>query len=107
MNALSQRRTKQFLSRVILDAERRSPIESKVCIPPLHGNDVVAYAALPHPSGLNTRSVAAGYFASIAAGLVGRGAKLPPQFGQRPFNRVSTQSRQKVHSNVQIIASGA
>jgi hypothetical protein len=56
---------------------------------------------------LNTRSVDAGYFASIAAGRIGRGEKLPPQFGQRPFSRVSTQSRQKVHSNVQIIASAA
>jgi hypothetical protein len=63
------------------------------------------YAARPHPCGLNTRSLDAGYFTSIAGGLIGRGEKLPPQFGQRPFNRVSTQSRQNEHSNVQIIAS--
>jgi hypothetical protein len=41
------------------------------------------------------------------AGRIGREAKLPPQFGQTPFNAVSTQERQKVHSNVQIIASSA
>jgi len=63
------------------------------------------YAARPHPCGLNTRSLDAGYFTSIAGGLIGRGEKLPPQFGQRPSNRVSTQSRQNVHSNEQIIAS--
>jgi hypothetical protein len=56
---------------------------------------------------LNVRSVAGGYFTSIAAGRIGRAEKLPPQFGQRPFKRVSTQSRQNVHSKVQIIASVA
>jgi hypothetical protein len=65
------------------------------------------YAARPHLSGLNVRSVAGGYFTSIAAGRIGRAEKLPPQFGQRPLKRVSTHSRQKVHSNVQIIASAA
>jgi hypothetical protein len=64
-------------------------------------------AAFPHPSGLNTRCVDAGYFTSIAGGRIGRGEKLPPQFGQRPFKRLSTQSRQNVHSKVQIIASVA
>jgi len=29
---------------------------------------------------------------------------LPPQLGHTPLRRFSTQSRQKVHSNVQIIA---
>jgi hypothetical protein len=71
------------------------------------GNDRVRYAARPQPCGLNTLSVAAGYFTSIAGGRIGRTEKLPPQFGQRPFKRVSTQSRQKVHSKVQIIASAA
>jgi hypothetical protein len=42
-----------------------------------------------------------------AAGRIGRGAKLPPQFGQTPLSLVSTQSRQNVHSKVQIIASAA
>src|SRR5690242_11082508 len=53
------------------------------------------------PSGLNTRRVEGGNFASLPAGRIGRGEKLPPQFGQRPPSRVSTQSRQNVHSNVQ------
>jgi hypothetical protein len=64
-------------------------------------------AARPHPSGLSVRCVAAGYFTSIAGGRIGRAEKLPPQFGQRPFKRVSTQSRQNVHSKLQIIASTA
>jgi hypothetical protein len=54
---------------------------------------------------LNTRSFDGGYFASFSAGLIGRGEKLPSQFGQRPPSLVSTQSRQNVHSKVQIIAS--
>src|SRR5262245_53798473 len=36
---------------------------------------------------------------------MGRGQKPPPQFGQTFSKKLSTQSRQKVHSNVQIIAS--
>jgi hypothetical protein len=32
---------------------------------------------------------------------------LPPQFGQTPPNTHAAQSAQKVHSNLQIIASGA
>jgi hypothetical protein len=51
-------------------------------------------------------SVEAGYLASQFAGLTGRAVKSPPQFGQTEFNFVSTQSRQNVHSKVQIIASG-
>jgi hypothetical protein len=66
-----------------------------------------AYAALPQPCGLKTRSFDGGNFASFSAGRIGRGEKLPPQFGQRPLSRVSTQSRQNVHSKVQIIASVA
>jgi hypothetical protein len=53
------------------------------------------------------RSVEAGYFASSAAGRIGRGEKSPPQFGQTPPSTFSTQAAQKVHSNVQIIASDA
>jgi hypothetical protein len=56
---------------------------------------------------LKTRRAEGGLFASFAAGLIGRGEKLPPQFGQTPLSLVSTQSRQKVHSKVQIIASAA
>jgi len=55
---------------------------------------------------LNTRFVDAGYLASIAAGRIGRAEKLPPQLGQLPRSTVSAQSVQKVHSKVQIIASG-
>jgi hypothetical protein len=62
-------------------------------------------AALPQPWGLKTRSVEAGYFASIACGRIGRTEKPPPQLGQRPLSRVSAQSLQNVHSNEQIIAS--
>ena len=36
---------------------------------------------------------------------MGRAEKLPPQLGQMPLNASSTQRRQNVHSNVQIIAS--
>jgi hypothetical protein len=64
-------------------------------------------AALPHPSGLKTRSVDAGNFASLSAGRMGRVTRLPPQLGQRPPSLLSAQSRQKVHSNVQMSASVA
>ena len=53
------------------------------------------------------RRVDGGFLASSAAGRTGRGEKLPPQFGQTPPSLLSTQSRQNVHSNVQIIASAA
>ena len=48
----------------------------------------------------------AGYFASLAAGRIGLGEKLPPQFGQIPPSSDATHALQKVHSKVQIIASG-
>jgi hypothetical protein len=48
----------------------------------------------------------AGYFASLAAGRIGLGEKLPPQLGQTPPSSEATHALQKVHSNVQIIASG-
>src|SRR4051794_34993277 len=51
-------------------------------------------------------SVDAGYFASIAAGRIGRLTKLPPQFGQTPPNTVAAHAAQNVHSKVQIRASG-
>jgi hypothetical protein len=56
---------------------------------------------------LNTRAVDAGFRAKAAAGRIGRDAKLPPQLGQTPCRRLSTQSRQNVHSKVQIMASAA
>jgi hypothetical protein len=63
--------------------------------------------ACPQPSGLNTRRFDGGLFASFEAGRIGRGTKLPPQFGQRPPSLLSAQSRQNVHSNEQITASVA
>jgi hypothetical protein len=62
---------------------------------------------LAQPSGLRTRSTEAGYFTSKAAGRIGRGTRLPPQFGQIPRNTSPAQAAQNVHSKVQIIASVA
>ena len=59
------------------------------------------------PCGLNTRWVDAGLLKSLLAGRTGRGTKLPPQLGQTPPSLFSTQSRQNVHSKVQIMASVA
>ena len=56
---------------------------------------------------MNTRTFDAGFFTSFKGGRIGRKAKLPPQLGQRPPSLFSTQSRQNVHSNVQIMASVA
>jgi hypothetical protein len=52
------------------------------------------------------RTVEGGYFSSLPAGRIGLGWKLPPQFGQIPASGPSTQPAQKVHSKVQIRASG-
>ena len=60
---------------------------------------------LQQPFGLKIRLVDAGYLASKSRGRIGRFVKLPPQLGQTPFSLFSTQSMQKVHSNVQIMAS--
>lgn len=51
------------------------------------------------------RSVEAGLAANLLAGRRGRTVNSPPQFGQMPFSLWSTQSAQKVHSNVQMRAS--
>ena len=59
------------------------------------------------PCCLNTRSVDAGLFNNLPAGLIGRRTKSPPQLGQMPFKCVSVQSAQKVHSNEQMRASPA
>jgi hypothetical protein len=48
--------------------------------------------------------VEAGNFRNLAAGRMGRGTRLPPQFGHRLFNTPSAQSWQKVHSKLQIMA---
>jgi hypothetical protein len=53
------------------------------------------------------RTVDDGLFNNLVAGRMGRDAKLPPQLGQTPPSLVSTQDLQKVHSKLQIIASGA
>jgi hypothetical protein len=62
---------------------------------------------LRQPSDRKTRCPDAGYRASFEAGRIGRGTRLPPQFGQMPRSVVSAHLRQKVHSNEQIIASAA
>ena len=49
----------------------------------------------------------AGNFSSLSAGRIGRDCNPPPQFGQRPPSVVSAQSRQKVHSKLQITPSVA
>jgi hypothetical protein len=43
----------------------------------------------------------------LFAGRIGRGEKLPPQFGQTPPNTSAAHAAQKVHSKVQITASAA
>jgi hypothetical protein len=60
--------------------------------------------AVLQPSGLKTRWLDGGNFASFAAGRMGRRTNSSPQFGQRPSSRPSAQSRQNVHSNEQITA---
>jgi hypothetical protein len=61
----------------------------------------------PQPFGLKMRRLEGGFLISFSGGRIGRGAKFPPQFGHTPLSLLSTQSRQKVHSNVHIIASVA
>jgi hypothetical protein len=61
--------------------------------------DTLAYAcASRQPAGFVTRLVEAGFRASIPAGRIGRGIRLPPQFGHMPCNTFSVHSAQKVHS---------
>jgi hypothetical protein len=62
------------------------------------------HAAAAQPAGLKTRSLDAGYFASLAAGRRGRTLNSPPQFGHTPCSTLVTQSAQKVHSKVQMRA---
>ena len=57
------------------------------------------------PSAFRTRSVVAGYFASLSAGRRGLVNNSPPQFGQVFLRSVSAQTRQNVHSNEQMSAS--
>jgi hypothetical protein len=58
------------------------------------------------PAGLKTRTVEAGFAASVAAGRRGRGSNSPPQFGHLPCSWRSVQVAQNVHSNEQMRASG-
>jgi hypothetical protein len=57
-------------------------------------------------TGLKIRLVEAGYLAKSAFGRMGRATKLPLQLGQTSAKRSWAQARQKVHSKVQINASG-
>ena len=52
------------------------------------------------------RLVDGGSLANLLAGRRGRGTRSPSQFGQRPLSLRSAQSRQNVHSNEQMRASG-
>ncbi len=58
-----------------------------------------------HDRLLNTRLVDAGCLPSKLLGLTGLGSKFPPQLGHTPLSTEATQSRQNVHSKLQIIAS--
>src|SRR5262245_24376233 len=57
------------------------------------------------PAGLWTRTVEAGFAASLSAGRRGRLTSSPPQFGQIPSSFLSAHAAQKVHSKVQMRAS--
>jgi hypothetical protein len=59
------------------------------------------------PSALSTRTVEAGLLASLLAGRIGRGTRVPPQLGHVPFSFRWLQSAQYVHSKLQIMASSA
>jgi hypothetical protein len=56
-------------------------------------------------TGLRYGSVLGGFFSSFSFGRFGLFSKPPPQLGQTLCNTSVTQSLQKVHSKVQIIAS--
>jgi hypothetical protein len=55
-------------------------------------------------TGLLTIFVVAGFFSSLFFGRIGLGFKPPPQLGHTFESSVSTQSLQKVHSKLQIMA---
>jgi hypothetical protein len=55
-------------------------------------------------TGLLTTFVVAGFFSSLPFGRIGREHKPPPQLGHTFASTVSTQSLQKVHSKLQIMA---
>src|SRR3984957_12803587 len=94
------------------DLGRRVPLQTRscperACREHAHRDRVYGSARSPQPSGWKTRTIDAVFFSSFETGRIGRGVRFPPQFGQRPRSLFSTQSRQKVHSKVQIIASAA
>ncbi len=62
-------------------------------------------ACASRSTGLKTRSELPGCIASIAAGRIGRGTRLPVQFGHTPCSTPSAQVTHQVHSYVQIRAS--
>jgi hypothetical protein len=88
--------------------------ELAFCLPAKH---IIAHAQTtgpddfqafpPQASGLKMRVADAGYLANFSSGRRGRASSSPPQFGQRPFSRVSAQAAQKVHSKEQMRASFA
>jgi hypothetical protein len=51
--------------------------------------------------------VEAGCRANLTGGRIGRGIRLPPQFGQMPCSTSSAHAAQKVHSQPQMRASVA
>lgn len=59
------------------------------------------------PPAFTTRSDDDGNFFSQCAGRMGRGEKLPPQFGHTPPRISWAHSGQKVHSNEQMTASAS
>ena len=62
-------------------------------------HDIDAVFSVCHEYQLRTtRLLDGGYFSSLFEGRIGRGSKLPPQFGQIPERTPPTQSLQKVHS---------
>ena len=69
----------------------------------------IGVRALGPQRGLLVTGLAGGFVSATATtasmGRIGRAVNPPPQFGQTPPSVSSTQSRQKVHSKVQIIAS--
>jgi len=58
----------------------------------------VLHATWRHPCDFTTRLVEEGFRISISGGRIGRGTRLPPQFGQMPCSTFSLQLAQKVHS---------
>jgi hypothetical protein len=57
--------------------------------------------------GLKTRLVDAGAVLTFSGARRGRASNSPPQLGHLPLSSTSVQLAQNVHSNEQILASGA